>query len=265
MSTDTSYASHKLHEPLRSEKASNQHPRSATPRIPKWRKYVHLYLPVVVSFILIISAEKLSQRIGFSRFDRGNTLPIILASAIPTYLLGSTVYPSNRPDPTPEQSIRFTRRKDIYRALVLLTYGRLFGTSFNFIFYGLDVLCSFAMDTVIGERPIGTPQRRSEFIVACLWVVGSWILHQVIPFSTPIVGLFLGIAERTLWRTAYVALVDDVVGVLARPNVRRVRGKVTLVLVQSFIITSFNYLARSFLKRLVSEAMLQKEGISAEA
>lgn len=219
---------------------------------------------MIVAFILVFHGEDIAQRLGFSQFDRGNTLPIILASAIPTYLLGSIVYPPNRPNATPEQSIRFTRKNAMNRALVLLTYGRLFGTSFDPIFYGVDVLCSFAVDSIIGERPAGAPQRRSEFFVALLWVTGSWIFHQIIPFSTPVIGLFIGAADRTLWRTGYIALVDDVVGVLARPNIRSLRGKVTLVLIQAFTITSLNYVARSFVRRYVLAKMLQDEGRSAE-
>ena len=42
--------------------------------------------------------------------------------------------------------------------------------------------------------------------------------------------------DRTLFRTAYVALVDDVLGVLTQPNVRTFKGKITLIATQAFLI-----------------------------
>jgi hypothetical protein len=61
--------------------------------------------------------------------------------------------------------------------------------------------------------------------------------------------VFLAIAfDRTVWRAAYVALVDDIIGVLARPNVRTIRGKVTLVGVQACTIVALVYWGLSTMK-----------------
>lgn len=228
-------------------------PTPAPDAIPVWRRYVHLFLPLIVSPVLVFNAPAISQRLGLSAYDGGNTLGLVAFSAFPTYLLGSTVYPANRPQPTPEQSIRFTRKNDIYRVLVLLTYGRLFGTPFNVLFFIADLLFSFGADRIIGERPVGTPQRRSEFFVAALWVAGSWFVGSVFPPSTTI-GFGVAMVDRTLWRTMYIALVDDVIGVLTQPNVSTWQGKFTLVAVQAFTIVSLNYLVLSWIRRLAAAA-----------
>jgi hypothetical protein len=191
-------------------------------------------MPLISSVVLLVYVPTIIQTLGLK--DGGSVVAVVLSSAIPTYLIGSLFYPTNLPDPSPIESIRFTRKNDLYRAGVIATYGRLYGTPFNVMFYIRDVVCSFVADNVIGERPVGTKQRRSEFLVALLWVIGSQVVQVFVPIGTSGVGLFLGMMDRTLWRTTYIALVDDVIGVLTRPNLRRLRGKATLVLVQAFVI-----------------------------
>jgi hypothetical protein len=112
-------------------------------------------------------------------------------------------------------------------------------------------VCSYAMEAVISERPAGARQRRSEFFVALLWLAGSGILCWVIPSSMGILLSLAGAFDRTVWRAAYVALVDDIVGVLSRPNVRTFSGRITLVLLQSFTITSLVYFALTLARRMV--------------
>jgi hypothetical protein len=158
--------------------------------------------------------------------------------------------PRTHPDPTPEQAIRFTRKNHLYRAGVLATYGRIYGTPFNVIFYISDVLLSLAADSIIGERPVGTKQRRSEFLTVLLWVFGSNIVQMlVIPIDTSGLGLVVGMVDRTLWRAVYVVLVDDVVGVLTRPHIRTLTGKATLVLVQTIMILWMVYVVSAGLKK----------------
>jgi hypothetical protein len=205
-------------------------------------------MPLISSIVLMVYAPTIIQTLGLN--DGGPIVAVVLSSAIPTYLIGSMFYPTNRPDPSPEESIRFTRKNDLYRAGVIATYGRLYGTPFNIMFYIMDVVFSFMVDNVIGERPVGTKQRRSEFLVALLWVIGSQVVQVFVPIGTPGVGLFIGMVDRTLWRTAYIALVDDVIGVLTRPNLRRLRGKATLVLVQAFVVFSIEYLVLTWGKVL---------------
>jgi predicted small integral membrane protein len=133
---------------------------------------------------------------------------------------------------------------------VLATYGRLFGTPFNLQFLIADFMFSYIMGMAIGERPAGTRQRRSEFLVALLWVAGSGLLMSLAPPSMPTLSFWVGLVDRTVWRAAYLALVDDIIGVLARPNVRTLKGKVTLILVQSFTITSLVYFALLWVQRI---------------
>lgn len=162
-------------------------------------------------------------------------MPVAVA-ALPTYLLGSLAYPTNRPPPTPEESIRWSRKSDLYRIIVLFTYGRVFGTPFNAMYFFGDLVFSNMADALVGERPAGTKQRKSEFFIAALWVLASGVLWQLAPSS---LGFYMGMVDRTLWRTAYVALVDDVIGILTRPNVKTFMGKLVLVIAQAVLMVGF--------------------------
>lgn len=167
----------------------------------------------------------------------------IFLSAIPTNWLGSFFYPTDRAEPTPEQAVRFSRKKDIYRAAILFTYRWLYGTPFNIQFFFADFMMSYGVGALIGERPAGTRQRRSEFGVALLWVAGSAVLMQ---FAPPMLSFWITVADRAIWRSAYIALVDDVVGVLAKPNMKTWKGKVTLVLTQACTIVFLCWLLLSW-------------------
>ncbi|KAI8943109.1 hypothetical protein NX059_001139 [Plenodomus lindquistii] len=93
--------------------------------------------------------------IDLSRLNGGTTLPIISYFAIPTSLIGSTVYPSNRPEPAPKQSIPSpnARRTDAAcRVIVLFKHGLLLGTPLNLVFFVVDAWCDFAGNTSIGKR-----------------------------------------------------------------------------------------------------------------
>lgn len=74
-------------------------------------------------------------------------------------------------------------------------------------------------------------------------------MFENVPRNLETLYLIAGAADRTIWRTAYVALVDDVIGVLARPDVKTLRGKAVLVSVQAFTITSLMYVALSMMRR----------------
>lgn len=169
-----------------------------------------------------------------SPFDtiQANVICIVL-SAIPTNWLAAFFYPSDRPEPTPEQAVRFSRKSDIYRAAILFTYRWLFGTPFNLQFFLADFATGYLISNIIAERPAGTKQRRSEFTVHLLCVVINAVLLY---FAPPFLSHMLNLIDRMIWRAAYIALVDDVVGVLARPNLKTWKGKVVLVLTQTFTI-----------------------------
>jgi hypothetical protein len=215
-------------------------------------RYVHLYMPLITVALIITNSDIVAYLSSSSEDQPQNAdgAFLVALSAIPTYLVASFLYPRNLPTPSQEESVRFTRKHDFYRAVVIASYGRLYGTPFNLQFVIADVACSYAMGAIIGERPTGARQRRSEFFVALLWLVGSGILCSVIPSSMGILLFLAGAFDRTVWRTAYVALVDDIVGVLSRPNVRTFSDKFTVVLLQSFTITSLVYFALALANRI---------------
>ncbi|KAH7078632.1 hypothetical protein BKA63DRAFT_531481 [Paraphoma chrysanthemicola] len=188
----------------------------AQPPPPRAReRYAHLYMPLITAFLIFINGPIVTR---LTNDDPRDTVWITAASALPTYFVASQLYPANRPDATPEEAVRFTRKNDAYRALVLATYGRLFGTPFNYQFLIGDFILSYVMGMAIGERPVGTRQRRSEFLVALLWVAGSWVVGSLVPPSMPTLSFLVGTFDRTIWRAAYLALVDDIVGLLSRPD-----------------------------------------------
>ncbi|KAH6620528.1 hypothetical protein C7974DRAFT_399942 [Boeremia exigua] len=200
-------------------------PRALSASYSAWRTAAHLYLPFITVALFVILG-------GPFETVQANIVCVIL-SAIPTNWLGSFFYPTDRPEPTPKQAVRFSRKWDINRAAILFTYRWLFGRPFDLQFFIADFAMSYGIGSLVGERPTGTKQRRSEFGVHLLWVAASAVSIQLAPsFLT----YWLYLVDRALWRAAYIALVDDIVGVLARPNLKTWKGKITLVLTQSFVI-----------------------------
>ncbi|KAJ4383810.1 hypothetical protein N0V86_000653 [Didymella sp. IMI 355093] len=214
----------------------SQHPRSTpedkpagssvpAPSYSRWRTAAHLYFPFVTVAMF--------QAFG-APFDTvsGNVICVFL-SAIPTNWFASLFYPADRPEPTPEQAIRFSRKSDIYRAAILFTYRWFYGTPFNLGFFIADFITGYLISFAIAERPAGTKQRRSEFIVHLTLIFINEMLMRLVP---SFLGNMLLSIDRMIWRAAYIALVDDVIGVLTRPNLKTWKGKVVLVLTQAFII-----------------------------
>lgn len=163
---------------------------------------------------------------------QANILCVIL-SAIPTNWLACFFYPADRPEPTAEEAIRFSRKSDIYRAAILYTYRWLFGRPFDLSFFIIDFLMTYPFGSLVGERPAGVKQRRSEFGVHLLWAAGSLALVFLAP---SFLSFGVNLADRVIWRVTYIALVDDIVGILARPNLKTWKGRVRLVLTQAFVI-----------------------------
>jgi hypothetical protein len=216
---------------------------------PARLRYVHLYMPLITVALILTNSGILAHLSNPSQIWPQNTALLVSASAIPTYLVASFLYPARRPDPSHEEAIRFTRKHDAYRALVLATYGQLHGTPLNLRFLIADFMFSYVIGYAIGERPAGAQQRRSEFCIALLWVAGSGILCMLVPPSMGSLSFVAMAIDRTIWRAAYLALVDDIIGVLSQPNLRTLGGKVTLVLLQSFTITSLVYLLLAWARR----------------
>ncbi|KAH5749767.1 hypothetical protein HBI17_107090 [Parastagonospora nodorum] len=185
--------------------------------LPALKRYAHLYMPLITAIVMaIISAP-----------DRPTPWLLFATFALPTYLLASMIYPANRE--VPDHVVRFTRRHDAFRALVLFMYGRLFGTPFNLQFLIADYIASYVLGYAIGEKP---HKRHSEFLLALAWVGASaLVLNYLLPGN-----FWVTVADRAIWRAAWLALVDDVVGALERPDVRTAGGRARLVIVQAGVI-----------------------------
>ncbi|KAJ8106360.1 hypothetical protein OPT61_g9588 [Boeremia exigua] len=214
------------------------------PSYSAWRTGAHLYMPFVTMALLIILDSPYDTAVG-------NTLWVGL-SAIPTNWLASLLYPTDRPEPTPAQAIRFSRKSGFYRAIVLYTFHWHFLMPNNLELFIKDYLMTLGIGWLIGERPAGTKQRRSEFGTHLLWVAGSALLMFLAPSFLP---FWQVLASRVIMKAAYVALVDDIVGLLARPNVKSWQGKIRLVLVQAFVIL---FICRVLL-RWAEEYLLARE------
>jgi hypothetical protein len=50
-------------------------------------------------------------------------------------------------------------------------------------------------------------------------------------------------ADNAIWHAAWLALVDDILGVLAKPDVRTFRGKLVCVIMQGFVINGLVFFA----------------------
>jgi hypothetical protein len=215
-------------------KAAEEKPAPSPPPVPTysaWRTAAHLYFPFITVALFMTFGSPVDTIPA--------TVVCIVLSAIPTNWLASFFYPPDRPEPTPQQAIRFSRKSDIYRAAILFTYRWLYGTPFNLQFFIADFLTGYLLSVAIAERPAGTKQRRSEFIVHATLVVINAGLMYILPSGLGFVLMFL---DRMIWRAAYIALVDDVVGVLTRPNLKTWKGKVVLVLTQAFTILFMSWM-----------------------
>lgn len=206
-------------------------------------RYAHLYMPLITAF-LILANPPIVWLLTNPRGRPYDALLCILGASVLTLAIGSYMH---KPDTVPWDGVRFTRKHEAIRAAVLFTYGRWFGTEINLRF----LIADYVLVYIVAEYLIGEParQRRSEFLVALVWLVGSGIAFRATPGSWEVVYFFTGMVDRIMWRTAYIALVDDVVGVLARPDVRTVTGRLTLLVMQAFTITSLVWGALRGLRR----------------
>lgn len=237
--------------------ANNNAPVVPIRRRDRW---VHLYMPLITAAVILKNRQLMSKMADPSNRPQDAML-FTAFSAIPTYIVGSYMYPPNLPLASPEESVRFTRKHDAYRAIVLFTYGRLFGHAFNPQFLVADFVLSYMAGYIVGERPAGTKQRHSEFVATLPWLMISLTGMFMAPLSMPTLSFMLIAIDRIMWRTAYLALVDDVIGVLSRPNVRTLRGKVTLVLAQAFTITSLVWIILTWLRRWKEGQLLSSKAI----
>lgn len=193
-------------------------------------RYAHLYMPFVTTALILANphmVRHLAQRFA----PQWDGFLWVAFSTLLTFIVGSQLYQA---DTLPSDGVRFTRRHEAIRALVLFTHGRWYGTPINL----KSIIGDYVLSYIIADYLIGEPtrQRRSEFLLALVWVAGSGVLFAAIPSSFPQLSFVAGTLDRGLWRTAYLALVDDVVKVLSRPDVGTVRGRATLMLVQGWTI-----------------------------
>jgi hypothetical protein len=202
--------------PSLSPGASDLNPQ---PFAPAWRAFVHLYFPVFTNiFLTLFIANPFSHR------------ALLLASALPTHYLASLVH-----QPRPRPIERFTRRSGLHRAAVLFTYGRLLGTPFGLLNYALDIVASYSIGGVL-DRPEGAPPRRSEFFVHALATAASTLVFNFIPPSWGLAWTAMGAIDRSMYRAAYLALVDDVVRILAYPEMGSKKEVAVVVGVQAVLI-----------------------------
>jgi hypothetical protein len=217
--------------------------------IPASKKYVHLYMPIITALLIVTNPGLFPTSVT----DRPQKKMLIIAlSALPTYYFASQIYPSNRPDLTPEQDVRFTRKHDAYRALVLFTYGRVFGTPFNLQFLIADFILSYVIGYAIGEPQ---QKRYSEFAVAMCWTAASAGVMMLLPGN-----FWVTVADRAIWRASWLALVDDVVAVLERPRVGTLGGNIRLVLTQAGTITFLVWFGLATLMRWSAKPMSDGDG-----
>ena len=108
-------------------------------------------------------------------------------------------------------------------------------TPFNIIYYGIDLISSFALSAVL-DRPESAAPRRSELFVHALLAGVSGLVWGVIPPSWGLARAVMGAVDRAMWRASWMALVDDVVKVLAYPDTGRKTGKALVVGVQALLI-----------------------------
>lgn len=215
--------------------------------VPAWRAYVHLYLPFITSTLLYLILDN-------PLANRG----LLLASAIPTYLLGSLAH-----SPRARPSGRFTRRSKLHQAAFIFAYGRLMRTPFNIVYYGVDLISSFALSVVL-DRPESAAPRRSEFFVHALLAGVSGLVWGVIPPGWGLARAAMGAVDRAMWRAAWMALVDDVVKVLAYPDTGRKTGKVLVVGVQALLIL-FSVLWVFFMWTIGREGILNAMNAESES
>jgi hypothetical protein len=79
--------------------------------IPAWRRHAHLCTPMIASIFAISFSPAIAHAHALGFGSHPNMLPFVASFAIPTYLTASFIYPTIRPKPTREQSIRFTRKE----------------------------------------------------------------------------------------------------------------------------------------------------------
>ena len=109
------------------------------------------------------------------------------------------------------------------------------GTPINLIYYGADLLSSFALSALL-DRPDGAAPRKSEFFTHALFAGVSGLVWGMIPPSLGIVKAAMGAVDRAMWRAAWMALVDDLVKVLAYPDTESKTGKALVVGIQALLI-----------------------------
>lgn len=204
-------------------------PSPAEPAPPAWQSFAHLWVPVATILLLVTYLPDPIQ-VG----------PLVLFSVVPAHFVASQIYPSNHPPPTPEENVVFTRRHWGYRAAVLFTYGRLYGTPFRLANFIPDIfLDELLRSYLIPDRGADEPQRRSEFLIAALWTTVTLFLSSLIPATSGLLWTLVMSADRIMWRASYMGLVDDLVKVLGYPNFRTWKGRSLVILVQfTFIYLS---------------------------
>jgi len=156
--------------------------------MPAWRKYVHLYAPLITMTHSCIlhsgsptdpSAESAEQ-----------TVLLTASTAIPTLFLASLFYPTDRPESTPEESIRFMRKHDAYRAGMIATYGRIYDT------FKAVLIVSLLIDSPKNVPRISTSKVPCTLLCHFGFLEARWY-HSLLPVNISVIGLLVGAVNES--------------------------------------------------------------------
>lgn len=198
---------------------------------PFYRAYIHLILPIAILILNRLTPHVL----------------LLIPVTIVTYLIGSFIYPKHRLPPSPwlPEARRFSDKWWVYRVAILQGYDifmsppgtlslstLLQNTGLTYVTYNYFGLT--------GDMNDGRPPRHlwgSVFLKPALRVVASESLMYLLSRYVPAIAGFWPIRfiHSAFWREAMIALVDDVIGGLAYPDVRTKKGKAKVMGLQYFV------------------------------
>lgn len=94
---------------------------------------------------------------------------------------------------------------------------------------------------MLPDIDVDQPQRRSEFFAAAKWMVVTSILARIVALMVPqspggwLYYLIVS-ADWVMFKKTYMGLVDDIINVLAYPNMNTWRGRLLVPLLQFVVI-----------------------------
>lgn len=212
---------------------------------PFYRAYIHLILPIALCIFNSLATNFI----------------LLIPLAFLTYFIGSFIYPNHRlppPEWSPEAR-RFSEKWWPYPVAIVQVYGYIWNLPSPL---SLSNLVQNVGITYVGLNYFGLlnngdfrPSSRlwgSAFLMPALRAVAYDCLLYLLLRYIPIIGNFWLIrwASGALWRVAVIALVDDVIGGLAYPDVRTKKGKAKVITLQFFVFCYVSYWRREMETRM---------------